>query len=541
MIDHDTRTRRWSPADASLTLKTLGPVVVLALCALTVGVTAFVQVGDMSHRAHQLREQHLAGMQQLAELTQSQSDMNATVLAYVEAELTRNTAAEAKAAQGVSAGDQQLEAALVAYEKTAGTSSGRKDAVAKFRQNLAALATLRDVYLLRKTPPAGFQPPTDVQGAFNLAMANVRTALTELQAAEGASAAAAVRDTDSAANNARLLLVLVLGLGLAVALGLGLAAIRAVHGQIRRLSDALDRLANGDLRSPVDLVSRDEIGRMASAANRAMDNIRGMLGTLVSGADAVTGMSRRLSGVTQGIASAAQETDRQASVVSTASEGVSASIQAVASGANELGTSIHEIARNAQEAAAVASEAVGLAESTNHTVSALGESSAEIGNVVKVITSIAEQTNLLALNATIEAARAGDAGKGFAVVADEVKQLAQETANATEDIARRVQAIQEDTGSAVAAISRIAAVITRVNEFQTTIAAAVEEQSATATAMSRSIGEAADVSTGITNSISAVAEAAQVTSGSLHEADTVVNELTTVADELHGAMGRFRI
>ncbi len=148
---------------------------------------------------------------------------------------------------------------------------------------------------------------------------------------------------------------------------------------------------------------------------------------------------------------------------------------------------------------------------TNATVSSLGESSAEIGNVVKVITSIAEQTNLLALNATIEAARAGEAGKGFAVVANEVKELAQETARATEDIARRVEAIQSDTTGAVDAINRISAIIERINDFQTTISSAVEEQTATTAEMSRNATEASTGAVQIAKNIAGVAQAARDT------------------------------
>jgi methyl-accepting chemotaxis protein len=172
-------------------------------------------------------------------------------------------------------------------------------------------------------------------------------------------------------------------------------------------------------------------------------------------------------------------------------------------------------------------------------VTKLGESSREIGDVVKVITSIAEQTNLLALNATIEAARAGEAGKGFAVVANEVKELAQETAKATEDIARRVEAIQGDTEGAVAAIGRISEVIGQINDYQLTIASAVEEQTATTSEMSRSVGEAADGSGQIAANIGGVSGAADATSQALGQTRTAVDELSRMASDLRTAVSRF--
>ena len=181
------------------------------------------------------------------------------------------------------------------------------------------------------------------------------------------------------------------------------------------------------------------------------------------------------------------------------------------------------------------------AETTNTTVSRLGASSREIGDVVKVISSIAEQTNLLALNATIEAARAGEVGKGFAVVANEVKELAQETARATEDIARRVEAIQADTASAVGAIEEVSNVIGRINDFQTTIASAVEEQTATTAEMDRNVSEASTGSGNIAVNIAGVAEAARSTSQSVVESQRAAGELAEVSSRLQQLTAQFRV
>jgi methyl-accepting chemotaxis protein len=221
--------------------------------------------------------------------------------------------------------------------------------------------------------------------------------------------------------------------------------------------------------------------------------------------------SHELSSVSQQMAANAEETSVQANVVSAAAEQVSKNVATVAAAAEEMGVSIREIAKNANEAAKVATTAVTVAEKTNATVAKLGASSAEIGNVIKVITSIAQQTNLLALNATIEAARAGEAGKGFAVVANEVKELAKQTARATEDISRKIEAIQSDSKGAVEAIAQIGRIINQINDIQNTIACAVEEQTATTGEISRNVSEAARGSSEIAQNITGVAQAARGT------------------------------
>lgn len=263
-----------------------------------------------------------------------------------------------------------------------------------------------------------------------------------------------------------------------------------------------------------------------------------ILDQLTLTASSILDNSNSLNNISQQMTGNAEETAAQAGIVSAASEEVSKNVEVVSIGAQQMLTSIREISKSANEAARVAKNAVGVAESTTDTISKLGESSVEIGKVIKVITTIAQQTNLLALNATIEAARAGEAGKGFAVVANEVKELAKETAKATEEIGLKIETIQGATRSAVTAIAEVSGIINQINDISNVIAAAVEEQTATTNEIGRNVAQAAQGTNEIARNISGVAQAARNTSSGAADMQQTVASLSRVSSELDALIAK---
>ncbi len=309
---------------------------------------------------------------------------------------------------------------------------------------------------------------------------------------------------------------------------------------VKDLSAIVAAAANGDLTQKVGVYGDESLDRVGSGLNTLLGDLRGRIGEIAQTAQDLGEAAHLLASVSQALRGGANDTASRASAVSEGAQSVSLGIQTVAAGAEEMGSSIKEIAKNTHEATVVANKAVKTAQGTNLTMTRLGQSSGEIGKVVRVITRIAEQTNLLALNATIEAARAGEAGKGFAVVAHEVKELAKETARATEEIGRKVQAIQGDSAAALAAISEIGAVIGQIHELETAIAAAVEEQTATTSEIGRHVHQAAQDASQIADTVTSVAELANETTKNAAQTEQAAAQLTKMASHLGALVDRFQ-
>lgn len=310
--------------------------------------------------------------------------------------------------------------------------------------------------------------------------------------------------------------------------------------QIGSIGEVMLALAQGNLSKQITEKNAGEFQQLSDRVNQMIANLTASIKQMAEVATAVSSASEELTAVSKEMTENANQTAEQATSASASAEQVSTNAASVSIAVEQMNASIKEIAKNAALGAKVATQAVKTADSTNATITKLGQSSVEIGKVIKVITSIAQQTNLLALNATIEAARAGEAGRGFAVVATEVKELAKQTAKATEDISQRIEAIQADTNSAVSAISQITGIINQINDLQNTIASAVEEQTATTNEISRNVAEAAKGSSDIAKNIGIVAVNAQSTTIGANNTSEAASELSRMAVELQKVVGNFQ-
>jgi methyl-accepting chemotaxis protein len=346
----------------------------------------------------------------------------------------------------------------------------------------------------------------------------------------------AARDAESAA-----MLEILLGTALLMLLSIigGKALLGAISNGLGRTQRLFAAITERDLTRKIESDTADEFGQMITMANAALESMRTLLRATSEQSESLAAASEELKVVSEHMSANAEETAAQAHVVTAAAEQVSASVRAMSTSTDGLNASVRDISRSTGEASDASTRAVSLAESANTAVQRLGESSVGISKIVRVINSIAEQTNLLALNATIEAARAGEAGKGFAVVANEVKDLAAETARATEDIARRIETIRVDTQGAVHAITEIRSFIGKMNEVQSSIVSAITQHGAATDEIARSVAEGVRGTTEISSNIGGVAEAARNTSSGASDTRNAASELARMASELRRALGQF--
>jgi methyl-accepting chemotaxis protein len=316
---------------------------------------------------------------------------------------------------------------------------------------------------------------------------------------------------------------------------------RAVARPIRSARLVLQRVADGDFTQRMTHTVPDDLGELAAAVNTTVERMSEAITLIGHEANSLAVASRQLEGVSEQVATGAQRVAAEAESVADNAARVSEDIQMVSDGSGQMRSAIDEIARSAAEAAGIVDQAVRVTQTANAIMSKLGTSSGEIEEVAKVITSIADQTNLLALNATIEAARAGDAGKGFAVVASEVKELAQETARATEGIGKRIETIQSDSASAMSALNQISETINRVQHIQQVIVSAVEEQSVSTQEIGVSVGRVAGRANEIATRVTTVSAASKEATTAADETLTAAGKLAGTAASLQAIVSRFHI
>jgi methyl-accepting chemotaxis protein len=513
---------------------------VAVVCALlvVVGGLGIRQLGDAQGRLHLMYSDNLQDIADLDDVglhfKTVQSEVSNLALAALDAD-------QQSALQAVQDSNTSLDAAWDEFKAlpVAGESADRE----AFEKALAGYRAVlqQDLIPLAQADETDGAAITEVRKTkADPLIAAAQGALDRLDKAVDAKAQNTLNASQSAYERSRMLIIGMIIAAVVLAAILVSIVSRMISRPLRETVRVLEALADGDLSGRLVVAGRDEVGRMGTALNRGLERLGGSLREVDGNVERVTTAAAQLASAAGAMTGSAARSSDEVRLASQATDGITQDIGTVATGSEEIGASIQEIARSTSAAAGTADAAVRDAAAAAEVLGSLGQSSREIETVVRLITSIAEQTNLLALNATIEAARAGDAGKGFAVVATEVKDLAQETARATEDIALRVGAIQRDSSAAVGAIQQISDVITTIRDAQTSIAAAVEQQSATTAEMNRTVSQVAGRAGQISANVSGVAAAAEETTGIAKGTAETAEELNGIAGDLRRTVAVFR-